>query len=127
VNLLPREQPRRAGPPLTVQEQIVLAAPLLAVAIVLAGFLLASAKVSSQTRTVSGLQQDLSALPKPKVPVVNEALVSQHSSRVAALALALSDRVAWDRILREISSILPEDVWLTSLIVQSPDATASTP
>jgi Tfp pilus assembly protein PilN len=126
VNLLPREEQRRAGPPLTLQEQLVLAAPLLAVAIVLAGFFLASAKVSSQKRTVAGLERDLSAIPKPKRPVVNGALVSQHSSRVAALAQALSGRVAWDRILREISSILPEDVWLTSLNVQSPDASAST-
>jgi Tfp pilus assembly protein PilN len=126
VNLLPREEPRRAGPSLTVPEQLVLAAPLLAVAIVLAGFLLASAKVSSQKRTVSGLQQELSSLPKPKRPVVvDQALVSQHSDRVAALAQALSGRVAWDRILREISSILPEDVWLTSLNVQSPGSTAS--
>jgi Tfp pilus assembly protein PilN len=125
VNLLPREEPRRAGPPLTVQEQVVLAAPLVAIAIVLAGFLLASAKVNGEKRTVSGLQQDLSAIPKPKQPVVNQALVSQHDSRVAALAQALSGRVAWDRILREISSILPEDVWLTSLNVQSPDASST--
>jgi Tfp pilus assembly protein PilN len=124
VNLLPREE-SRAGLALTLQEQLVLAAPLLAVAIVLAGFLLANAKVGSEKRTVSGLQQDLSALPKPKHPVVNQALVTQHSDRVAALASALSGRVAWDRILREISSILPEDVWLTSLNVQSPGSPAA--
>ena len=28
---------------------------------------------------------------------------------------ALSTRVAWDRVLSEISLVLPEDVWLTSL------------
>ena len=127
VNLLPREESRRSGLALTLQEQLVLAAPLLAIAIVLAGFLLANAKVGSEKRTVSGLQQDLSALPKPKHPVVNQTLVGQHGDRVAALASALSGRVAWDRILREISSILPEDVWLTSLTVQSPGATASSP
>ena len=128
VNLLPREEPRRAGPALTLQEQLLLAAPLLAAAIVLAGFLMASAKVHKEASTVQGLQEQLASLPAPKHPVVDQSLVTQHGQRVSALAEALSGRVAWDRILREISSVLPEDVWLTSLDVQSPDSTTtSTP
>src|SRR5207302_1216483 len=56
-------------------------------------------------------------------------LRAERDQRVAALAAALSQRVAWDRILRQISSILPEDVWLTSIDAQSPtaDAASSTP
>jgi Tfp pilus assembly protein PilN len=128
VNLLPREEPRRAGPALTLQEQLLLAAPLLAAAIVLAGFLMASAKVHKEASTVQGLHEQLASLPAPKRPVVDQSLVTQHGQRVSALAEALSGRVAWDRILREISSVLPEDVWLTSLDVQSPDSTTtSTP
>jgi Tfp pilus assembly protein PilN len=125
VNLLPREEPRRAGPALTLQEQLLLAAPLLAAAIVLAGFLMASAKVHKEASTVQGLQEQLASLPAPKHPVVDQSLVTQHGQRVSALAEALSGRVAWDRILREISSVLPEDVWLTSLDVQSPDSTTT--
>jgi Tfp pilus assembly protein PilN len=125
VNLLPREEPRRAGPALTLQEQLLLAAPLLAAAIVLAGFLMASAKVHKEASTVQGLQEQLGSLPAPKHPVVDQSLVTQHGQRVSALAETLSGRVAWDRILREISSVLPEDVWLTSLDVQSPDSTTT--
>ena len=33
--------------------------------------------------------------------------------------------MAWDRILREISLILPDDVWLTSLSATSPAAAAA--
>ena len=127
VNLLPREEPRRAGPALTLQEQLVLAAPLLAIALLLAGYLMASAKVHSESSTRSGLQAELEALPAPKQARPDQNLVVQHDERVSALAQALSGRVAWDRILREISSILPEDVWLTSLDIQSPDSTGSAP
>ena len=125
VNLLPREEPRRPGPPVTLQEQLLLAAPLLAAALVFAGFLLSSAKVHSDAAKVRTLQEELSSIPAPKRPVVDQNLVVQHSERVSALAQALSGRVAWDRILREISSVLPEDVWLTSLVVQSPGASGA--
>src|SRR5207253_4568841 len=112
----------------TLQEQLLLAAPLLAAAIVLAAFLMASAMVHKETSAVQGLHEQLASLPAPKRPVVDQSLVTQHGQRVSALAEALSGRVAWDRILREISSVLPEDVWLTSLDVQSPDSsTTSTP
>ena len=39
----------------------------------------------------------------------------------------MQSRVAWDRILREISSVLPEDVWLTELTAESPQAPAAAP
>jgi Tfp pilus assembly protein PilN len=54
-------------------------------------------------------------------------LVAQRDQRVAALALALQSRVSWDRILREISSVLPEDVWLTSLDARSPQTPVAPP
>jgi Tfp pilus assembly protein PilN len=127
VNLLPREEPRRSGPALTVPEQMVLAAPLLGVALLLAGFLLASAKVHKENSTLSGLRAQLEALPARKHAPVDTGLVVQHDERISALAQALSGRVAWDRILREISSVLPEDVWLTSLDVQSPDGAEAAP
>jgi Tfp pilus assembly protein PilN len=44
---------------------------------------------------------------------------------VTALSSALGGRLAWDRVLREISLVLPEDVWLTSLSAQAPSAAAA--
>jgi Tfp pilus assembly protein PilN len=32
----------------------------------------------------------------------------------------LTSRVAWDRVFREFSLVLPEDVWLTTLSAKSP-------
>ena len=41
--------------------------------------------------------------------------------------MALTRRVAWDRILREISLVLPEDVWLKSMSATSPTPASSAP
>lgn len=47
-------------------------------------------------------------------------LEEERLSRTTALATALSGRVAWDRLLRDISLVLPADVYLTALTAQSP-------
>src|SRR5439155_17095280 len=59
---------------------------------------------------------ELAGMPVPKTPVQrNPVLTAQKVQRVTALATALQGRVAWDRVLRHISSVLPGDVWLTKL------------
>ncbi len=40
--------------------------------------------------------------------------------RVSALAVVLGQRVVWDRLLREVSEVVPSDVWLTTVTAQSP-------
>jgi Tfp pilus assembly protein PilN len=52
-------------------------------------------------------------------------LEDERLARTGALATALSGRVAWDRLLREISLVLPGDVYLTALTVQSPTPAAA--
>ena len=47
-------------------------------------------------------------------------LEDERLSRTTALATALSGRVAWDRLLRDVSLVLPADVYLTALTAQSP-------
>ena len=44
--------------------------------------------------------------------------------RVIAVSAALAERVAWDRVLRRFSLVLPDDVWLQSLALTSPPAPA---
>jgi Tfp pilus assembly protein PilN len=48
------------------------------------------------------------------------ALATDKQTRVTALGTALSRRVAWDRIFRELSLVLPEDVWLATLSAKAP-------
>jgi Tfp pilus assembly protein PilN len=126
VTLLPREAPNR-GPRVGVVTQLAVVSPFVVGSLLVAGYLLASSKVNDNKATLQALQQDLAALPAPTQPQVDSELAIQRDQRIAALALALQTRVAWDRVLREISSVLPEDVWLTTLSAQSPQTATSAP
>ena len=64
---------------------------------------------------------------RPRDAAVDAALVAEKSTRIAALSTALASRVAWDRVLRQISQVLPEDVWLTSLVSTAPAAPTPSP
>jgi Tfp pilus assembly protein PilN len=125
VNLLPRDEPKRRRKRLTLGVQLALVSPFVVGSLLAAGYLLESSKVDDQKATLKALQDELAALPpRQEVPHTNAQLALQHDQRVAALASALRGRIAWDRVLREISSVLPEDVWLTTLAAQSPQAPA---
>lgn len=128
VNLLPREEPKRRRRRFTVVVQLAVVSPFVVGSLLAAGYLLASSKVNANRSTLQALKDELAALPPPlTTPQTNSALAAQRDQRIAALASALQARVAWDRILREISSVLPEDVWLTTLSAQSSPATAPPP
>ena len=72
-------------------------------------------------------ERQLSVLPPlPPGPTPTEAgLADEQRSRVNAVASALSRRVTWDRVLREFATVLPSDVWLTSLGAKAPSSPAS--
>ena len=122
VNLLPRE-PKRSRKRMSVVTQLGLLAPFVLVALLAAGYLLASAKVNTRTASLEAARAELASLPAPPPqPQVSPELALQRDQRIAALSTALQTRLAWDRILRQISAVLPGDVWLTTL-----SATGSAP
>jgi Tfp pilus assembly protein PilN len=128
VNLLPREEPKRRNKRMTAGIQLALVSPFLVVSLLAAGYLLASSKVNDNRATLKALQEALAAIPPPvTAPPENAQLALQRDQRIAALGAALQTRIAWDRILRQISSVLPEDVWLTTLTASSPQASAAPP
>jgi Tfp pilus assembly protein PilN len=121
VNLLPREtkEPRKR---LTVVGQLALVAPFVVVGLVVVGYLLSSSSVNSKRSTLQALQDELASLPQPATqPQQNPALAAEQQLRVAALGAALQSRLVWDRVLREISAVLPGDVWLTTMSAKSPE------
>ncbi len=88
-----------------------------------AGFLQANGKVADRNQALQDSEAQLNAL--PIVPVdrtsaIRSTLTAEQQPRVAAVGQALSRRVVWDRLLREVSQVLPDDVWLTSLTAKSP-------
>jgi Tfp pilus assembly protein PilN len=120
VNLLPRDLPKRRGktnvPAITGAITLVLDTTVLC-----AGFLLENAKVAHNRSQLDAARAELALIPPP--PPRKEsatALAGEQTQRVAALQGALTGRVQWDRVLREISLVLPADVWLNRLTLHSP-------
>lgn len=123
VNLLPNDSAqgglrgKPGTPPLVGACVGVLVAALLA-----AAFMMQSGKVAAAQNDRDAKRAELASTPEPPAgpSVGQQQLVGEHSARVAALSAAMSSRVAWDRVFREFSLVLPEDVWLTTLTAKSP-------
>ena len=122
VNLLPRDGGQRRIKKESLPVLVGACVGVLVAALLGAMFLMGSGKVAAQQRKVDDLNRRYQALPPPPAgPSAGEqALASQQSARVSALSTALGSRTAWDRVFREFSLVLPDDVWLTTLTAKSP-------
>lgn len=88
-----------------------------------AGYIREHSAVVDKSAELDSLREQLATLPQPKqAPAEDGRFAKERSDRVAALASALDQRVAWDRLLRELSSVLPDDVWLTAMQAKVPTA-----
>jgi Tfp pilus assembly protein PilN len=133
VNLLPREeQPRSFEAMRGVAFGAAGGVALVTVALT-AMMIGAGGSIQQQNTERDGLNAQLAALPQAPVDQQetenNAALASEKNLRITALSGALSTRVAWDRVMSQISQVLPEDVWLTSLTSasgQTADASTTT-
>jgi Tfp pilus assembly protein PilN len=121
INLLPRDD-ARGGRQAQWIVLIPVAAAILLTALTSAAFLSASGKVKSREAELATLKDELAAIPTPDASKVQtqNALATEKQTRVTALGTALSRRVAWDRIFRELSLVLPDDVWLATLSAKAP-------
>jgi Tfp pilus assembly protein PilN len=127
INLLPRDDAR--GRPQKSQ-WVVLVPVVLAVllaAVLSAMFLSASGTVKDKQAELATLQDELQAIPTPDASRVKtqSALAADKQARVTALSAALSRRVAWDRVFRELSLVLPNDVWLATIAAKAPVPSSS--
>jgi Tfp pilus assembly protein PilN len=120
VNLLPGDQSgERSRPQAPVLVGVI--GSVLVTGLVCAGFLMKSGEVTQQREALRLADAELASIPPP--PVVEDAqpqLKEVRDTRLAAVSAALGRRVTWDGVLRRFSQVLPEDVWLTTLSVQSP-------
>jgi Tfp pilus assembly protein PilN len=127
VNLFPRDE--RAKRTATENAPLYVGLGLLLVLCVALSvmFLGASASVKDKQNALGDVRKQLAGLPPlPKAQTAIEAgLADEQKARVAAVTSALSRRVSWDRVLREFATVLPEDVWLTSLQAKAPSSPAS--
>jgi Tfp pilus assembly protein PilN len=131
VNLLPRQQVQQKR---ERRNMIPLAAGIGGAVVVLvlaAGFLLANRSVNRQRDALSTARAVLAATPTHHVSAETDAfrsaILNQREMRSLALAAAIGKRVSWDRILRRMALVMPDDVWLKSVVGTVPlDATATT-
>jgi Tfp pilus assembly protein PilN len=129
VNLLPRDHSQKGGNLPGAPVLAGVCAGVLVAAVIGADFMMQSGKVTKEQRALDALQAKVDALPAaPSGPSAGQTqLAGEHSARVAALSAAMATRVAWDRVFRELSLILPGDVWLTNLTAHAPVSPTAAP
>ncbi|MDX6645654.1 MAG: hypothetical protein QOK40_1381 [Miltoncostaeaceae bacterium] len=127
VNLLPVGQRRRRG--ITLPKPVVAGLAVLALG---SGLGMWAHSLSSSTSAAEG---DLTTAQAEQAQVqvqlgsyrVAQQRASSLSSERDAIAALTSARVDWERLIRSVATVLPPQVWLTSLKAQTPGGTAPTP
>jgi Tfp pilus assembly protein PilN len=126
VNLLPEDSnSSRFSKPGTVPI-VGTAAALLAIGAVAALAHVESGTVADKQARVNDLQQQLSQVqtPAPTAGTAGAVLLTSRDGRIAALNAALTGRVPWESVLRQLAAVLPDDTWFDSLAMTSPSAAA---
>ena len=125
VNLLPRDDTKRTKT--NVPVLVGVASAVVVTGLVSVMFLSASSKARDKQDQLDAILAQIAVIPPPPPPdAAGQGLAAQEQARLTALSTALSRRVAFDRMLRNLSLILPDDVWLTQLTATAPASPAST-
>ena len=125
VNLLPRDDPNRRTKT-NVPVMVGVAGAVLSTALLGMMYMSASGTVHDRQQQLDALRAELAVVPPPVQQSSAQAgLQEEQKARVTAVSTAMARRVAWDRVLREVTLVLPEDVWLQTLTANSPASPGS--
>jgi Tfp pilus assembly protein PilN len=124
VNLLPREEATKS---FAAGRGVVFGAVgglALTTAVLGSMYMSAGGAANSKRTELDSIRAQIAAIPPAPVRDTSQedALAAEKGARIGALSGALSGRVAWDRVLRQVSLVLPEDVWLMNLAAVAPGA-----
>ncbi|HEX5028691.1 MAG TPA: PilN domain-containing protein [Gaiellaceae bacterium] len=124
VNLLPRDADVSSGG--SRRLPVLVAVGVVAGLTVLFAMttLQASSKAAASRGDLELAQSALAALPKVEQEPAAPELATERSNRLAALRTALGTRAPVDRFFRDLSYVVPGDVWLTGLNVTVASDTA---
>jgi Tfp pilus assembly protein PilN len=89
-----------------------------------AAFVQAHSSVADKQGTLADLEQQVAAA-QAKAAAVQAVRASSQARRVAVTEVT-SKRITWEQVLRDLSRVLPANVWLQNLQAQSPTPTAAT-
>lgn len=117
VNLIPKEQRRGEHAPLRSGPLVyVLLAALVAVLAGVTGLVLIGNQISERESEIATLEvEDAGALARAERLAPYTQFRSLSEQRVATVASLADSRFDWERVMRELALILPDDAWLVSL------------
>jgi Fimbrial assembly protein (PilN) len=136
VNLLPKELQTRKS--IREEDPAVVVGSALGVVVMIAlglSFYVEHNAAGKQQARLTTARLELAQLsikqqhqtPKPKKPSVPitpvvppPSVTGQEATWLSSVETNLSQRIAWDRVLREVSLVMPDDVTLTSLSMSAP-------
>ena len=135
VNLLPKDLQNAKS--IRHEDPAVVVGSALGVVVMIAlgsAFFVAHGKAAAQQKQLTEARLELAQLsqqkrpaPKPVKPaapitpiVPPPTVTGQEASWLSAVSTNLSQRIAWDRVLREVSLVVPDDVTLTQLTMTAP-------
>jgi Tfp pilus assembly protein PilN len=81
-------------------------------------FFYAHNAVSDNQATLESLEQDVAAAEAKAAPI--RAARADAQARRTAVTTVTAKRVTWEQVLRDLSRVLPANVWLKTLHAQSP-------
>jgi Tfp pilus assembly protein PilN len=131
-NLLPREDARtvKEGAPSPLPYVLVALTGVLLFAALAAFYLMAGTDVTTKKGKIEDLRAELAAYQasaqQPSLDDKSAALANERVGRTNALASALAKRLAWDRLLREVALVVPDEVSLSQIQGNSPAAATAT-
>jgi hypothetical protein len=136
VNLLPKELQTRKS--IREEDPAVVVGSALGVVVMIAlglAFYVEHSAAAKQQARLNTARLELAQLsikqqhkkPKPTKPAVPitpvvppPSITGQEATWLSSVETNLSQRIAWDRVLREVSLVMPDDVTLTSLSMSAP-------
>ncbi len=131
ANLLPSDLAREGGRRLPTHAIAAVGAGAAVGALIAGGHMLEHGKVAKREQELAAVQAQIAAVPRP-APVkttISPELAAQKDARQAAFDQVMAGRTSWDTVLRELSLVLPGDVWLDTMSAKggTPSADGSTP
>jgi type IV pilus assembly protein PilM len=122
VDLMPKEarQSRKRPNALRVLAPVAVLIPLAALVFL---FMQASGTASDRQAELDAVRAQIVALPEPTRPNIDPSLVGEAATRATAVAQILGGRLSWERVLGDVSRVVPASVSLTELNATAPQPT----
>jgi Tfp pilus assembly protein PilN len=121
VNLIPQEERRGGGPARAGLLSYFLLGALAAVLVGVTLLVLTGNQISDRKAEVARLKQESSATAARAESLRAFADFSaMQEERTATVTSLAQSRFDWERVLRELSLVLPDDVWLSTVSAKAP-------